>query len=286
MPIRSSTLALLLAGIVFGASERQALAQPPPSPSGTAPAPSAPSPDEPKPPSTEPPKPAEASGSVSVGVPTAPPSTNPEPKKKEDEGDVEATKAIFFSGDIGFTRGQLGIAPHHLGFDKTGANGVLYGLLAGVRFDALRLGLRWRVHDTTEFSLWTFDAAIGYALSMRPLTPVFTAHLGYVYDQRLQDGLFRSSIPPGTVVTPDVDLRGILGGVDVSAQYWVTKAIRLGGFLGVDAMFLFRPQVDRPQSLFGPQPTYYALPLYSESGNTLGLNFNVGFRGEFDIALH
>jgi hypothetical protein len=181
---------------------------------------------------------------------------------------------------------MLGVSQNDLGFSKTAANGELYGLLAGIRLQGLRLGLRWRVHDTTEFSLWTFAASAGYQFSSRPWTPIISGHLGYVFDERIQPGLFRASIPPGNVVTPDVDLRGIIGGLEVAGAYWVSSAVRVGAFVGLDAMFLWRPQVAPPQSLFGPTPDYNKLPLYSESGTTLGLNFNVGLRGEFDIALH
>jgi hypothetical protein len=275
--------------VLAQAASSVAFAQPQPSPTKET------KPGEPAAETPAPPRPAEVkTGDVTLPAPvTAPapapasaPAPSEQPAANPSAEDTEAEKAVFFSGDIGFTRSQLGIAQSHLGFDKTGANGWLYGLLAGVRLKNLRLGIRWRVYDTTEFDLWSFAASAGYVFSPRPLTPIVSAHVGYVFDEKLQAGLFRSSIPPGNVVTPDVDLRGILAGVDVSAQYWLTKAIRLGGFVGVDAMFLHRPQVATPQSLFGPTPTFDALPLYSESANTFGLNFNVGVRGEFDIALH
>ena len=201
------------------------------------------------------------------------------------QSDVEASRAVFIGGDVGFTRGQLGIAPHDLGFDKTGANGENYGVYAGYRTKSLRFGARWRVQDTTEFDLWSFAATAGYAFSSRPWTPIVTLHLGYVFDEKLQAGLFRSSIPPGNVVQPDVELKGPFAGLDLAAEYWVSKAARLGGFLGVDAMYLFRPRVATPQSLFGPTPDYNKLALYSTSGSTLALMFNVGVRGEFDLAL-
>jgi hypothetical protein len=204
---------------------------------------------------------------------------------EEEPKDVEAARAVFIGGDVGFTRGQLGIAPHDLGFDKTGANGENYGIFAGYRTSSLRLGARWRVQDTTEFDLWSFAATAGYAFSSRPWTPIVTLHLGYVFDEKLQAGLFRSSIPPGNVVLPDVELKGPFAGLDLAGEYWVSKEVRLGGFVGVDAMYLFRPRAETPQSLFGPTPDFDRLALYSTSGSTLALMFNLGIRGEFDLAL-
>jgi hypothetical protein len=211
-------------------------------------------------------------------------------KKKSDEelidtDKVEATKAIYISGDLGFTRSDLGAFSDNTGFDRTAANGVLYGLGAGYRVKGFRVGLRWRVYDTTEFSLWTVAASAGYALPLRPLTPIFSAHLGYVFDQKIQGNSFRSSLPEGNVLPPDVDVKGLLVGLDANASYWLTKFFRLGVFLGADVMFLHRSQAPFPQSLFGPTPEISSKPIYTDSGSGIGLNVNLGVRGAFDIGL-
>lgn len=208
--------------------------------------------------------------------PPSPPAAPPSPE-------TESKKAIYVSGEIGFTRSMLGVAESDLGFDDTGANGVLYGLGAGVRLRGLRLGARWRVYDTTEFTLWTFAASVGYGLPWRPLSPIVSVHLGYVFDQSIQEGAFRSALPVGNVLPPNVDVRGALLGLDLNASYWATKFLRIGAFAGVDAMYLHRQKAPSPQSLFGPTPELAGHPLYAGSGDSLGVNVNVGIRGAFDI---
>lgn len=205
-----------------------------------------------------------------------------EPKELDVEK-VESAKAIYLSGDLAFTRSDLGGISDNLGFDRTVANGFLYGLSGGLRLKDLRFGMRWRVYDTTEFTLWTVALAAGYAMPLRPVSPIFSAHLGYVFDQKLQSALFRSSLPEGNVLPPDVDVKGLLLGVDANASYWITKFLRLGAFIGADVMFLHRAKAAFPQSLFGPTPEFNAMPLYSDSGSSLGLNVNLGLRGAFDI---
>jgi hypothetical protein len=207
-----------------------------------------------------------------------------EQQKELDVDKVEAKRAIYFSGDLGITRSDLGTISNNLGFDRTAANGLLYGLAGGLRLKDLRFGMRWRVYDTTEFSLWTFALAAGYALPFRPLTPIFSAHLGYVFDQKVQPGLFRSALPEGTIIPPDVDLKGLLVGVDVNASYWITKFLRLGAFIGADLMVLHRAKAPFPPTLFGPTPEMAANPLYADSGSGVGLTVNIGLRGAFDIA--
>ena len=100
----------------------------------------------------------------------------------------------------------------------------------------------------------------------------------------MQAGLFRKSLAPGVVLPPDVDVKGLLVGLDVNASYWVTRFVRLGLFIGADLMFLHRSQVAVPYSVFGTPAEFSSLPLYSDSGSSIGLNFNAGFRGAFDIA--
>ncbi len=204
-------------------------------------------------------------------------------EQKELDLSQEAEKAVYISGDFGFTRSDLAALSDNTGFDKTGANGLLYGLSAGLRLKDLRLGARWRVYDTTEFALWTFALSAGYGLPLRPISPVFSAHVGYVFDQDIQQGLFRKSLAPGTYFPPDVDVKGLLVGVDVNASYWVTKFVRLGLFIGADLMFLSREKANVPPSIAGVPAEYSSLPLYTESGSSIGLNFNAGLRGAFDI---
>jgi len=202
-----------------------------------------------------------------------------------DTDKAEAHKAIFVSGDVAFTRSDLGALSDNTGFDRTSANGFLYGLSAGLRLGNIRMGARWRVYDTTEFTLWTVALTAGYALPLRPLTPIFSAHVGYVFDQKIQGNLFKTSLPEGNVLPPDVDVKGLLVGVDANASYWITKFLRIGAFIGADLMFLHRSQAPFPQSLFGPTPEIAGKPLYTDSGGGLGLNVNIGIRGAFDIGL-
>ncbi|HVJ90222.1 MAG TPA: hypothetical protein VM580_10500, partial [Labilithrix sp.] len=197
---------------------------------------------------------------------------------------VETPKAIYLSADIAMTRSDLGALSDKTGFDRTAANGVLYGVSGGLRLRDLRLGARWRVYDTTEFSLWTVALSAGYGLPLRPVSPVFSAHVGYVFDQVVQAGLIRRSLPEGNLLSPNVNVKGLLFGLDVNASYWVTRFLRLGAFVGADLMFLSREKVSMPQSIYGPTPELATNPLYSDSGSAVGLNFNVGLRGAFDIA--
>ncbi len=203
----------------------------------------------------------------------------------EEEEEGEASRAVFFAADVAFTRADLGLIADDLSFDRTGANGTMYGVSGGYRTKNLRFGLRWRVYDTTEFDLWSFAISAGYALPMRPLTPVFSAHLGYVFDQRLERALFASSLPEGNIIPPNVNVKGVMLGLDVNAAYWLTSFLRVGPFAGVDFMLLHRAKAPLPQNLFGPAPEESSLPLYTESGLSLGMNVNVGIRGSFDIGL-
>jgi hypothetical protein len=216
-------------------------------------------------------------------APSAAPSAAPaRPDAPAEFGEVEAKKAVYFSGDIAFTRSDLGVV-NDLGFDRTVANGFLYGLSTGLRLSDLRVGVRWRVYDTTEFILWNFSLSAGYGLPIRPVSPIFSAHVGYVFDQMLEPALFRSSLPDGTLLPPNVDVKGLLAGIDVNASYWVTKFLRLGAFIGADVMFLSRARAAIPRTLSGGAPEVAGNALYADSGSGLGLNFNLGLRGAFDI---
>ncbi|MBX3209452.1 MAG: hypothetical protein KF764_30745 [Labilithrix sp.] len=211
------------------------------------------------------------------------PAAEPPPKKELDTS-VESAKAIYFSGDFAFTRSDLGGLSDKTGFDRTVANGLLYGLSAGVRLKDLRLGGRWRVYDTTEFTLWTFALSAGYALPFRPVSPVFSAHIGYVFDQHIEEGLFRRSLPPGALLAPNIDMRGLLVGVDANASYWVTQFLRVGAFIGADLMVLHRDQAAVPRAIVAVPDEITNNPLYTGSGSSVGLNVNLGLRGAFDIA--
>lgn len=269
MPIRSSNRVSLIAiasfvfalGAAVGPAERQAFAQKPPA--------SSPKKSEPSTPSSD----ASTTDSKNDG-------------KKEGELDtsVESKKAIYISGDFAATRADLGGISDKSGLDKTVANGILYGLGAGLRLKDIRLGARWRVYDTTEFQLWTLALSAGYGLPLRPVSPVFSAHVGYVFDQHVEEALFKSALPPGTLLPPNVDLKGILAGIDINASYWVSQFLRVGLFIGADAMFLSREKANLPRSIVGNAPDLAQHPLYKDSGSSIGLNFNIGLRGAFDIA--
>ncbi len=203
---------------------------------------------------------------------------------KPDE-EEEAKRAITLSADIGFTRMDLGAFTNTLAFDKTGANGVTWSLGAGLRLDHIKLGLRWRVFDTTEFDFWSFMFEAGYTLPFRPVSPGVMAHVGYVFDQTLQRPLYQSSLPGQrlTVLDPDIAVRGVMLGGELNAAYWVTKVARVGAFLGFDLLFLNRPQAGLPGSTFPLADDIRSKPLYTESGNGLGYTFMVGLRGAADI---
>jgi hypothetical protein len=232
-----------------------------------------------------------AEGKPKATTNEAPSATAPEAKSSEakpaDEKELdtraESAKAIFFSGDLAFTRSDLGGVSDSTGFERTVANGLLYGLSTGLRLKDTRFGARWRVYDTTEFTLWTIALSAGYSLPLRPVTPIFSAHLGYVFDQKVRPSLFRSSLPPETIIEPDVDVKGLLAGFDVNASYWVTQFFRLGAYIGADLMFLSRERANLPRSNFPYPRETLSNSLYTDSGSSIGLNVNVGIRGAFDI---
>jgi len=209
--------------------------------------------------------------------------TADEKTESNDPLDKEATKAIFVSADLAFTRVDLGGLSDNTGFDKTGANGLLYGFATGLRLKGLRIGGRWRVFDTSEYTLWSLAGTIGYGLPLRPLTPIFSANIGYVWDNKIKQSVFSSSLPPGTVLPPDVDVHGLLLGLDINAAYWVTKFIRLGAFIGTDFMFLKRDQSPLPSSIFPVAEEFKNKPLYTDSGSSVAYTINIGLRGAFDV---
>lgn len=230
------------------------------------------------------PRPAEPEADEqSKKVEAEPPQPAPEPPLDTDK--VEAERAIYFSGDIAFTRSDLGLLKDNTSFDRTDANGVLYGLSAGYRMKELRIGARWRVYDTTQFALWSVAASVGLSLPVRPLTPIFSAHVGYVFDQKIEGSVAKSSLPEETVLPPNINVKGLLAGVDINGSYWITKFLRLGAFVGADLMFLSREKADYPRSPLGVDPLTFNKPLYTDSGSGVGLNISVGLRGAFDIGI-
>ncbi len=204
-------------------------------------------------------------------------------EKKAEEEEKEAKRAVFVSGDIAFTRVDLGGISDNLAIDKEGANGLLYGFAAGLRLKSLRVGARWRVFDTTEYNMWSVAGTIGYGLPMRPLSPILSANIGYVWDQKIDQGAFSSSLPPGTVLPPNVEIQGLLVGLDLNAAYWITKFLRVGAFIGTDFFFLSRARADLPASIFPVDDVYKNKPLYTETGSGISYTINLGLRGAFDI---
>lgn len=200
-----------------------------------------------------------------------------------DKEDKEATRAVYVSANIAFARVDLGGISDNTSFDKPAANGLLYGLGAGLRFHDLRIGARWRVHSTTEFDMWSVGGELGYGLHMRPLSPVFTASVAYVWDQKIERGVFSSSLPNGTVLAPDVDVNGLLVGLDLCASYWLSTFLRIGPFIGTDFMFLSRNKAPLPSSIFPISDEFKNKPLYTESGSSIAYTLNIGLRGAFDV---
>lgn len=208
------------------------------------------------------------------------PKAEPEEERSDDKEDK---RAIYMSFDLAFARADVGGISDDTGFDKTGANGLTYSIAAGLRLRDLRFGGRWRPYSTTEFDLWSFMLEAGYGLPLRPISPVFFAHVGYVYEQEIQRAMIASSLPRGNVLTPNVDLRGVVVGAEAVGSYWITKFLRAGPYMGVDFLFLSREQVGTPQSIFPVPDDVLARPLYSESGSGIGYVLSIGVRGAFDV---
>lgn len=199
------------------------------------------------------------------------------PEKKE------AAHAIYVSGDFAFTRADVGGLSDSTGFDKTGANGLAYGFAVGYRANHFRVGARFHANDTTEFNLWSVMAEVGYGFGFRPISPTIHLHGGYVFDTRIDRPVVARSLPQGNLLTPDVDIRGARVGVEVVGNVWLSETVRVGPFLGFDLLFLHRPKVDLPQSIYPTDDATRANPLFSGSGSGTGYIFNVGIRGTFDI---
>lgn len=207
-------------------------------------------------------------------------------KKELDVENVEAERAVYFAADLAITRADLGAIVDNTGFDRTGAFGTMWGFSAGYRLKLVRAGLRFRIYDTTQFTLWSIAVSGGYTMPLRPLSPIFSGHLGYVFSQSLEPSLYPGAIPEGTFLPPKVDVKGVILGADVQASYWVKKWFRVGPFLGIDLMFLDRSKTDVPRSITGAPPAEITShPIYTESGFGLGVNFQLGIRAAFDIGV-
>lgn len=237
-------------------------------------------------------KPAETSATTGTpasnapGAATTPPAATQKPEEKAPEPekeDKEDVNAIYISGDIGFTRTDIGGFSDSTGLDKTGANGLLAGLGLGYRRSAFRFGLRFRDHNTTEYALWALMGEIGYAFPMRPVSPGFYVHVGYMFDNSVDRGSFEKKLPVGNFLTPDVDLNGVVVGGEVVASYHLGHVARVGPFLGFDVMVLHRPRPGLPQTLFQLPTEVANNALFGEAGNGLGYALNIGIRFTGDI---
>ncbi|MBS2018553.1 MAG: hypothetical protein JST00_37150 [Deltaproteobacteria bacterium] len=237
-------------------------------------------------------KPADAAASTSAtpaatattpapdATPAAAPEKKAEPAEKEDKEDVNA---IYLSGDIGFTRTDIGGFSDSTGLDKTGANGLLAGLGVGYRRSAFRFGARFRDLSTTQFSLWSIMGEVGYGLPMRPLAPAFYVHLGYMFDTGVERGAFETKLPAGNILTPDIDVNGVVIGGEVVASYHLSHVARIGPFIGFDVLVIHRSRPNLPQALFQIPPAVANNELFGESGNGLGYTLNIGVRLTADI---
>lgn len=210
-----------------------------------------------------------------------------EPKKEEEAADDGKRKphAVTLNLELGLTRSDLGAFSDSLGFDKTGANGLQYGVGAGVRLGDIRLGARFRSYSTTEFTLWSVMAEVGYGIKLEPIEPIISLHLGYAWNQEIERAVISGSLPPGNLIEPEVDLHSFLAGVEVNGLYSINQTVKVGPYLGFDLLVIKRDQANLPQSVFPGQSiaAYEVKPLYTDSGSGLGYNLSLGIRGVLDI---
>lgn len=202
----------------------------------------------------------------------------------KDLKELDASHAVYMTFDLAFNRTDLGGFSDTLGLDKTGANGLGYGIGAGVRLKELRIGARFHGASTTEFTLWNVMAEVGYGLPWRPLAPALWLHAGYMFDTGIQRGAFANQLPSGNVVAPDIDVNGLIVGTELTFSYYITKFLRAGPFLGFDALFVHRKQAPLPQSIFPVPAETRDNPLFSGTGSGIGYDVELGLRGAFDIA--
>ena len=206
------------------------------------------------------------------------------PAAAAEDAEQDDKRAIYLSSDLGYTRPDVGAISDNLAFDKTAANGFLGGLGIGYRFKALRLGARFRSATTTEFSLWSLMGEVGFGLPFRPITPIIFLHAGYMFDTGIERAVVASSLPAGNVLTPNIDLDGLVLGVEANVAYSVTKFFRVGPFLGLDMTFLHRSQPLPPQSLFPLTAETRTNALFGDSGSGVGYVINLGVRVTGDVA--
>lgn len=227
-----------------------------------------------------------ATPAASTAATTTPPADGAQPTETEapKEEEKERSRAIYLSLDIGFARADIGGFSDATGFDKTGANGLLAGVGVGYRYKGFRIGGRFRDTATTEYSLWSLMGEIGYGLPIRPISPIFMVHAGYMFDVGVERAVIASSLPRGNVLPPDIDLNGVVVGGELSAMYWFTSFLRLGPFIGFDATVLSRSQANLPQSTLPISDETRSKPLFSDSGSGLGYMLSIGLRGTGDIA--
>ncbi|MBX3186623.1 MAG: hypothetical protein KF819_06395 [Labilithrix sp.] len=261
LPILACATAMLVASTA--AAQTPPPAPKKPTPGNTAPTPPA---EEPKPPE-----------------PAPAPAPAPDQKENDEKEEKENKQAVYLSADIGFNRSDVGGFSDSTGFDRTGANGLLAGLGIGYRREAFRFGARFRDLSTTEFTLWALMAEVGYGLKMRPLSPTFYVHAGYVFDYGIERGAFASKLPQGNILTPNVDLEGLIIGGEVTASYWVTKFLRVGPFIGFDLTVLSRARPPLPQSLFPIPDDVRNNALFGDSGSGLGYVLSLGLRVTGDV---
>jgi len=224
----------------------------------------------------QPSKPAPA---TSATTPAAAP-----PAAPADDADKEDPRAIYLSGELGFTRADIGGFTDSFAFDKTGANGLVAGLGIGYRYKGLRIGGRFRDASTTEYSLWSLMGEVGFGLPFKPLTPIIFIHAGYIFDEGVERSVVASSLPRANVLTPNIELDGLVVGAEVYAAYSVTKFFKVGPFIGLDLTFLHRAQPSPPQSLQPIDDNTGSNALFGDSGNGVGYMLNLGVRVTGDIA--
>ena len=227
--------------------------------------------------------PAPATPAAATPPPPAPAAAETPPAKPADP-DKEDPRAIYLSADIGFIRHDVGGLSNNTGFDKTSANGLLAGFGIGYRFKSLRIGARFRDAATTEFSLWSLMGEIGYGLDFKPIAPVLFVHAGYMFDTGIERPVFASALPRGNILTPNVDLDGLVIGGELGANYLLTKVLRIGPFIGLDFTFLKRAQADLPQSIVPIDDATKKNPIFSDSGSGVGYAISIGVRGTGDIS--
>jgi hypothetical protein len=250
-----------------------------------------------------------ASSTLVAGVAEAQTTTKSDSKKKDDKkdekkeetgasasistdttpapaaSDAPDKKAIVVQIEGGVTRPDIGGLSDSTNLDKTAANGGLYGAQVGYRHDKLIYGLHFRGDATTEFTLWSLMAEIGYALPMRPFQLQFFGHLGYIWSVGMDRGTYASALPQLNTLPPDVSVKGGILGIEAVGMYWLARNVGLGPFLGFDVAYYSRPQVGLPQSLTTLPEDVRNNKLYTDSGSGLGYTISIGLRAALDLGI-